>query len=170
MGDAAKAGRDGERDLRGRLRFGRALADALRTRGMKQEHLAAMLGTTQSSVSGWINGKYEPAAHTVFEIERSLGLDPGHLARPLGYLPVDASGAVSVESAIVEDPLLDDDDKSALLAVYRALAGHRPAGAEPERTAPATTGARRTRLKSAPVVPPSSRPRTVPARKVGPVS
>ena len=67
----------------GRLRFGRLLASALKGRGMKQEDLAGMLGTTQSSVSGWINGKYEPAAETVFAIERTMAMDPGFLSRPL---------------------------------------------------------------------------------------
>ena len=67
-----------------RLAFGRMLSEALKGRSMKQEDLARSLGTTQSSVSGWINGKYEPAAATVFTIERSLGLEPGSLSRPLG--------------------------------------------------------------------------------------
>lgn len=99
------------------------LAEALRGRRMKQEDLARSLGTTQSSVSGWINGKYEPAAATVFTIESSLGLEPGSLSRPLGYLPVEpAARSLSVEAAIVQSPHLDDDAKDALAALYRVLA------------------------------------------------
>ena len=90
---------------------------------MKQEDLARSLGTTQSSVSGWINGKYEPAAATVFTIERSLGLDPGLLSRPLGYLPVEpAARSTSVEAAIAQCTTLDDDAKAAIAGLYRLLA------------------------------------------------
>ncbi len=105
-----------------RLRFGRLLADAMKVRGMKQEDLAGKLGTTQSSVSGWINGKYEPAADTVFAVERCLGVEPGALSRPLGYLPVEpAAQTVSVEGAIAQSPLLDDEEKAALASMYRVL-------------------------------------------------
>ena len=99
------------------------LAETLKSRSMKQEDLARSLGTTQSSVSGWINGKYEPAAATVFTIERSLALEPGALSRPLGYLPVEpAAQSVSVEAAVAQSTTLDDDAKAALSALYRVLA------------------------------------------------
>ena len=126
-----------ETDADRRLRFGRLLADAMKVRGMKQEDLAGMLGTTQSSVSGWINGKYEPAAATVFSVERSLGVEPGALSRPLGYLPVEpASRTVSVEGAIAQSPNLDDEEKAALAGMYRVLVTRstRSAGAERPRS------------------------------------
>ncbi len=127
-----------------RLAFGRLLADALKTRRMKQEDLARRLGTTQSSVSGWINGKYEPAAATVFGIEQCLGLEPGTLSRPLGYLPVEpASRSVSIEGAIAQNTLLDEDQKAALSAMYRVLVRRAgtatTAGTERPRSQPATT-------------------------------
>ena len=107
---------------------------------MKQDDLAGMLGTTQSSVSGWINGKYEPAAATVFCVERSLEMEPGSLSRPLGYLPVEpASSALSVEGAIAQSTQLDDEEKAALAALYRVLVGRgaRATGAERPRNQPA---------------------------------
>ena len=126
-----------ESDGSRRLRFGRLLADALKVRGMKQEDLAGMLGTTQSSVSGWINGKYEPAAETVFTVERCLGVEPGALSRPLGYLPVEpVARTISIEGAIAQSPLLDDEEKAALVSMYRVLVarGTRSAnGARPRR-------------------------------------
>lgn len=106
---------------------------------MTQEDLARTLGTTQSSVSGWINGRYEPAAATVFTVERSLGLEPGGLSRPLGYLPVEpASRSVSVEGAIAQSPQLDDEEKAALSAMYRVLAkqSSRTGGADRPRSQP----------------------------------
>lgn len=133
-GATTAATKNGGRDGGRRARFGRLLAEALKTRGMKQEHLAGALGTTQSSVSGWINGKYEPGAETVFRIERSLALDPGHLSRPLGYLPVEAvSAPASVEGAILESPLLQEDEKAALLAVYQALVDRGATGPRSDR-------------------------------------
>ena len=150
-------------DAERRLTFGRLLAEALKARGMKQEDLARLLGTTQSSVSGWINGKYEPAAATVFTIERSLGMDPGTLSRPLGYLPVEpASRSVSVEGAIAQSALLDDEQKVALCGMYRVLvklAAAAPASTPgPERPRQPAT-ANRSRL-AAPAGAPN-RPRTV---------
>ena len=151
-------------DAERRLTFGRLLAEALKAREMKQEDLARLLGTTQSSISGWINGKYEPAAATVFTIERSLGMDPGTLSRPLGYLPVEpASRSVSVEGAIAQSALLDDEQKAALCGMYRVLvklSAAAPAsapGPERPRNQPAT--ANRSRL-AAPAGAPN-RPRTV---------
>lgn len=138
----------------GRRTFGSLLGDALKVREMKQEDLARLLGTTQSSVSGWINGKYEPAAGTVFTIERSLGMDPGSLSRPLGYLPVDpAARPVSIEVAIAQSTTLDEDDKAALAAVYRALAKERsgPAMVPPRPRRP-VAAAGRGRRSSAPSV------------------
>ncbi len=140
-GAKATAIRDRTKHGERRVRFGRLLGDALRARGMKQEHLAASLGTTQSSVSGWINGKYEPAAETVFRIERTLALEPGHLSRPLGYLPVEAVAApVSVEGAILQSAVLGDDEKAALMAVYRVLADRRTAAGRARPRTVAGTG------------------------------
>ena len=134
----------------GRRTFGRMLGDALKGRGMKQEDLARSLGTTQSSVSGWINGKYEPAAGTVFTIERSLGMEPGALSRPLGYLPVEPSARpVSVEAAIAQSQNLDDDDKAALAAVYRALAKGSAPAIVPRRPGRQVPRAARERLAGA---------------------
>ena len=117
-----------------RSAFGRLLADSLKVQRLKQEELARMLGTTQSSVSGWINGKYEPAAAMVFTIERSLGLDPGSLSRPLGYLPVEpVARSVSVEGAIAQNTQLDDDAKAALSALYRVLVRGTVSTAHPAR-------------------------------------
>ena len=132
----------------GRARFGRLLANALKARTMKQEDLAGILGTTQSSVSGWINGKYEPSAATVFTIEQELGMDPGYLSRPLGYLPVEAvSGTTGVEAAITHSPHLAEDEKIVLVSLYELLiekreeTGSRKAAVDRRRLTPAPTPA-----------------------------
>ena len=140
--------------------FGRLLAGALKSRGMKQEDLARSLGTTQSSVSGWINGKYEPAAATVFTIERSLGLDPGSLSRPLGYLPVEPpADLISVESAIAQCATLDDEAKAALASIYRLLVTRRDPLVAPNAPRYQPMGATRDRRMSAPAA--TTRPRSI---------
>jgi transcriptional regulator with XRE-family HTH domain len=119
-------GTDGSRHDEGRHRFGRLLFNALKARSMKQEDLAGLLGTTQSSVSGWINGKYEPSAETVFTIERCLEMDPGYLSRPLGYLPVEAVAACpGVEAAVSQSTLLDEEDKAVIVSLYELLVSKR---------------------------------------------
>lgn len=140
---------DIDQDPSGRLQFGRLLASALKARGMKQEELAQSLGTTQSSVSGWINGKYEPAAASVFHIERELNLDPGLLSRPLGYLPVEPEArAISVEGAIAKSRQLDDDAKAALSALYRVLAKRSAAADSPPRPRRQPSASKRERLRA----------------------
>ncbi len=156
-GNEAGQGNDAAR----RLGFGRLLSDALKARGMRQDDLAGLLGTTQSSVSGWINGRYEPAAPTVFTVERCLGMEPGSLSRPLGYLPIEpASRLVSVESAIAQSPQLDDEEKVALSAVYRVLVKGSSravtAGGERPRTQPASPARARGATPAANAVRPRS--------------
>ena len=144
----------------GRFAFGRMLAEALRGRRMKQEDLARLLGTTQSSVSGWVNGKYEPAAATVFSIEGSLGLDPGSLSRPLGYLPVEpAAHPISVESAIAQCAALNDEAKAALASIYRLLdtRGGQLAGPNAPRYQPMSA----TRDRRTPSPAATTRPRSI---------
>lgn len=147
---------DGDR----RVGFGRVLADAMKARGMKQEDLAGMLGTTQSSVSGWINGKYEPAAATVFTVERCLGIEPGSLSRPLGYLPVEpVARTLTVEGAIAQSGNLDDEEKAALAAMYRLLVKRSTRGGGPERPRNQPASATRSRMTAAPA---TARPRSMP--------
>lgn len=109
---------------RERLRaFGAALAEALATRGCTQRELGhALGGITQSAISAWRSGLAEPGTETVFAIERTLGLPGGHLSRHLGYVPpASAEAAAGTVAAVENDPLLTDDERRALLAVYLEL-------------------------------------------------
>lgn len=109
----------------GRARFGRLLSDALRRHDLTQQDFGRIVDASQASVSGWVGGRYEPPPAKVFAMERLLGLEPGGLSRPLGYVPVDTDETPSVETAITESTTLDDEGKGLLLAVHRALS--RPA-------------------------------------------
>lgn len=160
MGEVPKAvGSTGGGISEARQRFGRLLADAMKARGIRQEDLAGRLGTTQSTVSGWINGRYEPSPDTVFAIERTLELEPGHLSRPLGYLPADdGADAVSVEGAIAQSPLLDDDQKAALIGMYQVLVKRSDRGSGRARSTTKAAGTGGTRMTPAIT---SARPRSV---------
>ena len=105
-----------------RKAFGVALRDALAGRGLQQAYLAESLGTTQSTISAWINGRAEPDAFTVFAVEDCLDLSPGFLSRLLGYLPLNAVNApASVEQSVAVSDEVDEDSKRMVLAVWRTL-------------------------------------------------
>lgn len=107
--------------------FGTALKNARGVRQMTQGQLGEALGgVTQSAISAWEAGDYEPSPQLVFAAEQILELGPGHLSRILGYLPLEAAEAPpSFEDAVLNDRTLDEPLQRALLALYREL-GVRP--------------------------------------------
>jgi transcriptional regulator with XRE-family HTH domain len=115
--------------------FGAALAEARNVRGVLQSEIADLAGVQQSSVSAWEKGDNQPAPEVVFAIEDYLELKPGHLSRHLGYAPVAHRGvAPTYEQVVMDDPLLDDTQKRAALALYREFTA-RPAPQARRRTA-----------------------------------
>lgn len=107
-------------------KFADALRITMAARGLKQSELAQGLGTSQAAVSAWVTGKSEPAARTVFDMERLLELPPGSLSRPLGYMPLNADGnqdRVAFEQFVIGCPDMDPKVKWVLVATYRALMG-----------------------------------------------
>ena len=102
-----------------RQSFGRQLGEALGRAGLRQADLAKLVGTSQSSVSGWVNGRYEPLAATVFATEQALGLAAGTLSGALGYLPVQArEDEAGIEDVIAWSVDIDAEAKEALIALY----------------------------------------------------
>jgi transcriptional regulator with XRE-family HTH domain len=105
-----------------RQAFGRALDQALGARGVTQRQLAEALNTVQAAISAWVNAEAAPDPDVVFEAERFLKLDPGHLSHHLGYLPPEAAKKgtkPTFESVVLDDELLDETSKRGLLAAYR---------------------------------------------------
>lgn len=74
---------------------------------------------SQQSVSVWLSGERDPEPLTMFAIEQAIGLEPGVLSAPLGFVPT--GRAVTVERAILDDDRLTTAKKRALLAVYREM-------------------------------------------------
>lgn len=102
--------------------FGSALAEAMEMRRITQLELGEKLGLTQSAVSSWRVADAVPDTEVVFAVERALKLPPGHLSRHLGYYPPAAvNKGATVEEAVLNDTVLDESGKRAVIAVWREL-------------------------------------------------
>jgi transcriptional regulator with XRE-family HTH domain len=109
-----------------RQSFGRQLGGALGRAGLRQTDLAKLVGTTKSSVSGWVNGRHEPPPAMVFATEEFLGLTAGTLSGAFGYLPVQADeGEAQIEVSIAWSIDIDAEAKEALIGLYRVLSNTR---------------------------------------------
>jgi ribosome-binding protein aMBF1 (putative translation factor) len=103
--------------------FRRALQRARRERGWTQRQLATALSVSPNAVSYWERGKSLPAPTNVIELERTLELESGALARLLGYMPLATMQRemASVLDAITADPELDTNERELLATMYREL-------------------------------------------------
>ena len=103
--------------------FRKALRRAREARGLSKRGLARKVGVTQSAVWQWEEGKTAPRPETAGAIERVLGLQPGALAQPLGYLPAEGASTVTVSviEAIEADTGLGKRERELLATMYREL-------------------------------------------------
>jgi transcriptional regulator with XRE-family HTH domain len=101
--------------------FRQVLRRARETCGLSQRAVAAAVGRTGSAVWQWEEGRGAPDQATVIKLEEVLGLEPGTLAKLLGYVPATADGRVSVIEALNADPRLNDSGRELLTSVYRWL-------------------------------------------------
>ncbi len=107
-----------------RKAFGEALRQALDDARVSGRQLARDLDLAPASVSKWLRSKTTPAPESVAKAETFLGVSPGTLSRPLGYLLVDDLGdhrTSSVPEAVKSDGSLGPRERAVLLAVYREL-------------------------------------------------
>lgn len=109
--------------------FGDALRLHLKDQGRSQQWLVEQIAQAtgrpvlhQTTVARWLSGENAPPdPPIVFAIEDCLGLAPGTLSRPLGYLPVGAADIESVPAAIDADPALTVLGRRVVLKVYEDL-------------------------------------------------
>lgn len=107
-----------------RRTWGLALHAARTQAGVSQVELAKRLNSHQANVSNWERGRNIPEPADVFAIEDALGLAPGELSHLLGFIPVHADApACTVHRAVIEDQLLTDQQRRAMLAMYEAIVG-----------------------------------------------
>lgn len=104
-------------------KFGSALRQVLKDRGLTQTAFALDYGAAPATVSQWVTGRSVPDPPDVFRLEEELGLPPATLSRHLGFQPFTTDlrnhGTSSVPDAVRADPLLDEPIKEGLLAYYR---------------------------------------------------
>jgi transcriptional regulator with XRE-family HTH domain len=119
-----------------RQAFAKALRQALEDSGMSGRALARSLDLSQGGVAHWLRGATAPKPDTIARIERLLELEPGTLARSLGYAVVteDLTGrAQNVTEAIKAEQRLGAREKALLLTIYRELLRHYGTTKAPEK-------------------------------------
>jgi transcriptional regulator with XRE-family HTH domain len=98
--------------------FRHALRRAREICGLSQRAVGDAVGRTGSAVWQWEEGRGAPDQTTVTKLEGVLGLEPGSLAKLLGYVSAGADGPVSVIEALNADPRLNDSGRELLTSVY----------------------------------------------------
>jgi transcriptional regulator with XRE-family HTH domain len=101
--------------------FRQALRRARDASGLSQRVVGEAVGRTGSAVWQWEEGRGAPDHTTVANLEAVLELEPGSLAKLLGYVPTGSVGPVSLVEALNADPRLDDSGRELLTSVYRWL-------------------------------------------------
>jgi transcriptional regulator with XRE-family HTH domain len=108
------------------IRTQRKLAD------LSLRELAEMTEVSNPYLSQLERGLHQPSVRVLKAIAKALNLSAETLLVQAGLLEGgkegDASALSSVESAIRTDPVLSDDQKEALINVYRAMVGDRRPG------------------------------------------
>lgn len=70
--------------------------------------------------STWVHGS-EPSRGEVLALEVLLGVEPGHLSRHLGWVPVGVDPSVTIEQMILAEPDLTAAQKQALLTLLESM-------------------------------------------------
>ena len=110
------------------IRTQRKLAD------LSLRELAEMTEVSNPYLSQLERGLHQPSVRVLKAIANALNLSAETLLVQAGLLEdggeaaEDPAAGSSVESAIRTDPVLADDQKEALINVYRAMAGDRRSG------------------------------------------
>ena len=101
--------------------FRQALRRAREASGLSQRVVGEAVGRTGSAVWQWEEGRGAPDHATVANLEAVLELEPGSLAKLLGYVPAGSDGPFSLVEALNADPRLDESGRELLTSVYRWL-------------------------------------------------
>lgn len=91
-----------------------AIRKAYRGR-MKQEDLAREIQVSQPTISRWARGESEPTLGELAQIEQLCRRPRGFILRTAGFVDEDRD----FEAVVASDPLLDDDGREAIIALYR---------------------------------------------------
>jgi transcriptional regulator with XRE-family HTH domain len=101
------------------------LGDFIRTQRrlaqLSLRQLSELANVSDAYLSQVERGLYEPSAHVLKSVAEALHVSAETFYRRAGLLEDDAPGPPSVEEAIVLDESLTEDQKEALLRVYRGF-------------------------------------------------
>lgn len=114
-------------DQAGENAFGRYLRSQRQLAQLSLRQLASLAKVSDAYLSQIERGLHQPSVGIIRSLAESLQLSIEDLLVQAAGVGDQAGGAVSTEDAIREDSNLDDDQKSALLAVYRSMV-HRDGG------------------------------------------
>ncbi len=103
-------------------RLGRVIREQRTAAELSLRDLAARTNVSNPYLSQLERGLHEPSVRVVKAIATALNMSAEALMVQAGMLdePTDADPATSVVDAVRADPLLTDDQRSALLTVYRS--------------------------------------------------
>lgn len=83
--------------------------------------LVAGIDKTASAVGHWTTGHSEPSRPEVLILEQICEVEPGHLSRHLGWIPVGIDEGTTIEQLILADRDLTDANKTTLLSLIEML-------------------------------------------------
>ena len=106
-------------------RLGEFLRAQRQLAGLSLRQLAELARVSNPYLSQVERGLHEPSLRVLTSLAQALGIPPQHLLAHAG-LDAEAQRASSdVETAVAADTLLTDEEKRALLAVYRSYVAGR---------------------------------------------
>ena len=106
-------------------RLGEFLRAQRQLAGLSLRQLAELARVSNPYLSQVERGLHEPSLRVLTSLAQALGIPPHHLLVHAGLEPEAQNGSSDVESAIAGDALLTDEEKRALLAVYRSYVAGR---------------------------------------------
>ena len=102
------------------MRAAMATAGITKVSDLARRGRAAGIERTGETFNTWVNGS-EPSRGEVLALEVLLGVEPGHLSRHLGWVPVEADPSVTIEQMILAEPDLTAAQKQALLTLLESM-------------------------------------------------
>ena len=107
-------------------RLGEFLRAQRQLAGLSLRQLAELARVSNPYLSQVERGLHEPSLRVLTSLAHALGIPPQRLLAHAGLDDQPPSTSGDVESAIAADARLTDDEKRALLAVYRSYTADRP--------------------------------------------
>lgn len=106
-------------------RLGEFLRAQRQLAGLSLRQLAELARISNPYLSQVERGLHEPSLRVLTSLAHALGIPPHHLLAQAGMASDAAATSSGVEAAITADALLTNDEKRALLAVYRSYVAGR---------------------------------------------